>query len=391
MSTLLETLNQNHFSISLSQGKLTGAGMEFLFNQAQESRFFLLGEDHGIGDNLNFSAALLNILQPHGYNTYVTEIGPESAKLIGPLAKTPNVMEVFGDFYAKYPFSIPFAWLKEEVELLASLDSRSQIIGIDQEFILAPQIFLETLKEICNDKHWSETLTNWLEAERKTVREMVSGKPIDQLALFMNIPLPEEWGKLKEHFQYQNNMEGIALIDALSASHEIYMFYKNESYHLNNFVRSNLMKKYFYREYKRITDAQSGAKFFIKLGANHIERGHSAMGIQDIGNFISELALMEDSASFHLFVSPMSGTQNAWLPFLPEGYKAYPLEENNNPAFAPLLETITDRSGWHLFDLRPLRHRLNTFTKGNPEFKKLIQGYDAILFMYDVKAAHLVS
>jgi hypothetical protein len=115
------------------------------------------------------------------------------------------------------------------------------------------------------------------------------------------------------------------------------------------------------------------------------------MGIQDIGNFISELAVMENSQSFHLFVLPVSGKQNVWLPFLPEEFKATPIETNTQPELRPILENVQDKSGWHLYDLQPLRLRQNYWSEGNANFKKFFQGYDAILLMYDVQPATLIS
>jgi hypothetical protein len=391
MATLSDILSENHFSLALTDGTLTGTGVDFLVKQAKEAQFFLFGEDHGIAENLNFATALFKLLQPTGYNSYVTEIGPFSAEYFNRYARQPDAMRAFHEFYSKYPFSIPFGWLQEEVHLLQTVATTATspqppIIGIDQEFIISPQLHFEKLKMECTDPLLREKVGIWHQAEQKANKDMHTGKQMDQLAIFMNTPLPEEWPALREHFESQSNSKAIAVMDAIADSHEIYMYYKTEDYYLNNHVRSLLMKKYFYEAYQKRT----GTKYFIKLGANHIKRGHSAMNIQDIGNFISELAVMENTPSFHLFVFPYSGEQNVWLPFAPEEYKAAQIEENTNPMYKPILEALPDKSNWHLYDLRPLRMRQNLWAKDNPEFKNLIQGYDAVLLMGNVKAAQLV-
>lgn len=396
MSALAEFLSEHHYSLEISKGVLTGSGVEFLAREAQATRFFLLGEDHGIGSNLQFATTFFDLLQPSGYNAYVTEIGPVSTRHISTLLEQPDSLTALSDFFTRHPFSIPFSWYEEEVRLLQALQrspskAAPAIIGIDQEFILSPQFHLETLLAICTDPALKTKITEWLQAEKTAIRDMYAGKPIDQLSLFMNLALPAEWASLRSSFEAQHNAEGLHIMDALAASHEIYMYYKTEAYYLNNHVRSLLMKKYFYQAYQQHRAARPETKYLIKLGANHIERGHSAMGIQDIGNFISELAVMENSQSFHLFILPVSGKQNAWLPFLPEEFKAMPIKEHTQPELRPILENVQEKSGWHLYDLRPLRLRQNYWSDGNADFKKFFRGYDAILLMYDVQPATLIS
>lgn len=396
MSALTEFLAEHHYALQTSEGTLTGSGAEFLAREGRSARFFLLGEDHGIGSNLQFATALFNLLQPSGYNAYVTEIGPVSAQHMSTLLEQPDSLAALSEFFTQHPFSIPFSWYEEEVRLLQALQrspakAEPAIIGVDQEFILSPQFHLETLQAICTDPAFKTKITEWLHAEKAAIRDMYAGKPIDQLSLFMNLALPAEWSSLRNHFEVQHDPAALHIMEALAASHEIYMYYKTEAYYLNNHVRSLLMKKYFYQAYQQQQAAQPETKYLIKLGANHIERGHSAMGIQDIGNFISELAVMENSQSFHLFVLPVSGKQNAWLPFLPEAFKAMPIEANTQPELRPILENVQEKSGWHLYDLRPLRLRQNYWADGNADFKKFFRGYDAIMLMHAVDPATLIS
>lgn len=396
MSALTEYFAEHHYSLEISEGALTGSGADFLTREANAARFFLLGEDHGVGSNLKFATALFKLLQPSGYRAYVTEIGPVSAGHIRTLLQQPDSLAALQVFFTQYPFSIPFSWYEDEARLLQTVQpsqtkAEPAIIGVDQEFILSPQLHLETLQTLCTDSALKLKINEWLHAEKATIRDMYAGKPIDQLNLFMNQALPTEWTSLRSHFEAQHEPAALHIMEALAASHEIYMYYKTEDYHLNNHVRSLLMKKYFYQAYQQQQAAQPETKYLIKLGANHIERGHSAMGIQDIGNFISELAVLENSQSFHLFVLPVSGKQNAWLPFLPEEFKAMPIEANTQPELRPILESVQEKSGWHLYDLRPLRLRQNYWSEGNADFKKFFRGYDAIMLMHAVDPATLIS
>jgi hypothetical protein len=87
----------------------------------------------------------------------------------------------------------------------------------------------------------------------------------------MNLALSTEWTSLRHAFEAENNAEALHIMEALTASHEIYMYYKTEAYYLNNHVRSLLMKKYFHTAYQQHQAVQPEAKYLIKLGANHIE------------------------------------------------------------------------------------------------------------------------
>lgn len=395
MSALADILAANHYPLNLVDGRLHGTGIEFLAREAGAHSFFLVGEEHGIGDILDFTTALFYLIQPAGYRAYVSEIGPHSAAHVNRLLGAANPLAAFRAYYARYPFSIPFAWFEEEIRLLravAAVDpgAPAAVLGIDQEFIFSPQLHLETLRSACSDPRLAGSLSTWLAGEQDGIRAMYSGQSPDSLAAFMNQPLPEEWTALRQHFTTRPNPAALKLLDALEASHAIYMHYKHERYYLNNYDRSVLMRRYFYRAYQDQIATQPATRFLIKLGANHVERGHSAMGIQDIGNFIAELGYMTDSPSFHLLVLAVGGTQNAWLPFLPAEYKAAPLAANPNPAYEPVIRAADSQPGWSLFDLRPLRPRQNAWGKDNPGFKKLLLGYDAVLVMKDVHAATLV-
>lgn len=198
---------------------------------------------------------------------------------------------------------------------------------------------------------------------------MKSGIFPDKLKNFTSSPLPDAWQEVREFFGHENNLKALELIEALRASHRIYMFYAEGRYHDNNHFRSQLMKKYFYSALKNVRNNFPEARFFIKLGGNHISRGHSVLGIQDIGNFISELAVLEDSRSFHLFVVPISWAQNIWLPFLPESYKDHPLDGDYGAGAAHLLANAPYQDGLNLYDLRPLRNRQTALSKGEPQFK----------------------
>lgn len=398
MDTLNEFLSAHHYPLEFFDDVLIGAGADFLRARAQESRFMLLGEEHGVGSIVDLTTALFRLITPLGYKNYVTEIGPVSARRVNGLLRESDVKAAFEAFYQKYPFSVPFAWMQEEVELLKTVVQNTHekdnepVIGVDQEFIFSPQFHFDRLHEMCADPALKSMLEGWLQAEQKAYVDMQHGVSPDKLSVFMNLPLPTGWQEVRSWFQAHHMDEALMIMDAVQASHVIYRHYINEEYYDNNHVRSLLMREYFYKAFQRVDSFNPEARFLIKLGANHVSRGFTSMGIQDIGNFISELAPMLQTQSFHVFVLPIHGTLNAWLPFLPETFKAHPVNiEEYGTAITHLVNAAPVKTGWNLYDLRLLRHRQRHWSKEVPEFLDLFLRYDAVLMMDDVRAARLVG
>lgn len=388
MSSITEILANHHYELLWQGGVLAGPAADFLAAEVQKAQFVLIGEEHGVGSNLQFAAALFKQISSQKTTHYVTEVGPVSATHLQHLAQQPRSPEQFRAFYAQFPFSIPFAWFKEEVALLqAVVQTGATIMGIDQEFIFSPQWHFQTLHTLTTDPLFKGYLAEWLEIEQKAFHQMSQGTPPDQLDCFMSRPLPPQFDALYQSFVTAQNQPALAVMEALKVSYEIYNHYNEQRYYANNQTRAQWMKRYFTAGYQA---QPAGDNFLFKLGANHVKRGHSPMGVQDIGNFVSELAIFNQTNSFHLFVLPLTGAHNVWLPFLPESYQAHPIAESYGPAFAALTTAAPYTQGWQLYDLRPLRDRHNFWSKETPELKDLILGYDAVLLINPVAPAVLL-
>jgi len=398
MDVLNEFLALHHYPLEHSKGGLTGSGADFLHARAQESRFMLFGEEHGVGSTVDLTAALFRLIASLGYTNYVTEVGPISAGYLNRLLREADARSAFEAFFQKYPFSVPFAWMREEVELYktvrqnAHAKDQEPVIGIDQEFIFSPQIHFARLLELCANPSLKTVLEGWLKAEQQAYLDMQNGTSPDKLSIFMNLQLPDGWEKLRNWFHSNGVDEALTIMEAVQTSHVIYRHYINKEYYDNNHVRSQLMREYFYKAFQRVNAINPEARFLIKLGANHVSRGFTSMGIQDIGNFVSELAPMLQTQSFHVFVVPIRGALNAWLPFLPESFKAHPVDiEEYGAAITHLANAAPVKTGWNLYDLRSLRHRQRHWSKDVPEFLDFFLRYDAVLLMDDVQAATLVA
>lgn len=395
--SLKALLKDHQYGVQLSEGSLSGPGAMLLEDAASQSRYFLVGEQHGIADVIEFTHALYRQIQPMGYDWYVTEVGPVSAVRLATLASQATIAKPFEKFYQRFPFAIPFAVYAEEVSLLRAVRRLSpvrpqSILGIDQEFVLSVAMHLQRLEALSDNQQFKAMLRNARKRERKEYAEIVSsGNPESGETILMaedeQITIDSLLSMFTEAGSQQN---GIA--SALADSRRIYRLFYQGQFNENNQQRAALMATYFERWREQIEAEYEAPRYLFKLGANHIARDLSVLNVEDIGKTVASLAEAQDSQSFHLLVLALSGTQNAWLPFTPESAKSTPIDNSAglNKRYAALLDALPDSGGWQLYDLRPMRAMAGEINDLSEEARALIDNYDAVLTMNDVSAATLV-
>jgi hypothetical protein len=388
---LAKATAKNQYALTLESGQLKGAGADFLLQTAKGSQFFLIGEDHGIAELPMFTQALFKAIHPTGYNHYVTETGPVTAQTVIALASSKDSDQAFDKFFARYPFSIPFFAWREEVQVAKTVldtvqDKANAVAGIDQEFVLSPGFLLDKLTEMATDKKIKAALQQMSQRESDALKKVFSEKNPMAAATFMMDAKEPDLTDIENHFRNRKNLFALAAIEELKASRAVYQKYFTGKYYENNYDRSKLLKKHFLSYYKRISqNGNSQPKLLLKMGAMHTKRGHSFLGIQDIGNLLSELADINQTASFHLFVVVASGHQNGYSPFSDESAKQTKIEVRYGKEFAEL----ASKDSWTIFDLRPLRAEAKKLSAGNNLLQEIILGYDAVLVIPEGHAAKL--
>src|SRR5262245_53971581 len=75
---LLAALQQNRLPLTLGE-RPAGAGWDLLVQEARSARFTLIGEQHGVAETAQFSAALFSALRESGYNRMAIELSPPIA------------------------------------------------------------------------------------------------------------------------------------------------------------------------------------------------------------------------------------------------------------------------------------------------------------------------
>ncbi len=392
-SLITEKLKAQAYNIQLDEGKLSGAGLEFLKNIAQEHAFFLIGENHGIREIPLFTAALFNAFEKQGYQYFATETGPVTARFLQYSATKDDWPDSYSSFLQKYPWSIPFYNLKEECKVLDAVlknekTGQDKIWGLDQEFAGGFRLNFKILADRAQDENSKSVAQEYYNKAMHAFEESFINKN-PQKSFLLQVQ-PEDFEKLKSAFAGQtDNLEHIRELEETTNIYKLW--YQREGLQ-SNVLRAEMMKRHFLKYYNEAKKTNPKPKVIFKFGANHIYRGENGLHVYDIGNFISEFSSIEGTSSFHLYVLGKKGTQNAYTPFSKDEtdkVKSYDAKKYLDKVdFRPVLDASTDDS-WTIFDLRPLRKALfnRSLKKIEPSLEKIIWSYDAILVIPEVHAS----
>jgi hypothetical protein len=126
----------------------------------------------------------------------------------------------------------------------------------------------------------------------------------------------------------------------------------------------------------------------LKFGANHLFKGINETELNDLGNFVTELADGLGSTSLHIEVLGIRGEDEAEVgPGQPDRAVAKDIEPG---ALAPLYSEAFP-GGWTVFDLRPLRSQFASFGPVDRDLERLILGYDMLVLVPEVTAQAVIQ
>jgi hypothetical protein len=101
----------------MSDGRPAGAGWDFLVREARGARFTLIGEEHGVAETAQLSAALFTVLRGAGYSRVAVELSPIIAQDVEAAARHTGLQGIVGFLAA--PGTFTFYNLREETQFLA--------------------------------------------------------------------------------------------------------------------------------------------------------------------------------------------------------------------------------------------------------------------------------
>jgi hypothetical protein len=378
----LAKLLENRYALSARGGQLSGAGAQVLRSAIAQSRFVLLGEEHGVAQTPEFMTAVCKAAGPQPFHTMAVEEGPLVAAELEVWARRPDGLANVAAFEKKFPYSINVYKAREEFDMLEQCtragESEFHIWGLNQEGLNAGGVILSRVLETQLGSQARAAMQQLLSKNDDGYRKALQSDSI--FDFFMIAADDKEFADSAALLQSDGSPDARTLFSSLVESHEINR--TPPAAYPNARHRERLMKTLFAANYARAERGAAGPpKVLLKFGAFHLYRGLNPVHGSGIGNYVAEFAEAHGDQSLHIYLMPVKGSQPIW----PRVSQPAQLRSFNHvdearyrylqPVFANLLA-----SEWTMFDLRPLRQEVATPGGAiDAELTTLVFGYDILI------------
>jgi len=381
---LLAALQANRLPLTMSDGRPAGPGWDLLVQEARNARFTLVGEEHGVAETAQLTAALYSTLRGAGYTRFAFELSPPIAQDIEAAARRNGVQGI--EDFLRTPHLFTFYNLHEEVQLLADVVQASPknervLFGFDREIFndryliskLEPKVPPSARAAFARVK---EASTNaWAQNAR-------TGNPDDMFILAADsglvAPLRAAWGNPdRESDAVMRTLEASLAIETAERGGGAWPYMERRA----QWGRSN---------FAALLRAES-PKVLMKFGYNHMIRGANYFNSFDLGAMADEVAALTGARAFHILVLPGPGSRQAVLGGNGFGSVASDSVDEMRAGDQRLTRVLSNpnATGHEVFDLRPLRRlAMRGLESWNADVIKTIHGYDAVVIW---KGAHAAS
>jgi hypothetical protein len=383
-TALTRLLIANRHDIRITDGVLAGAGGRFLVDEGRKSRFFLAGEEHGVGQMPQVIQALLAELRPAGYNTLAIEISSLQGERLNAFTGKPGLHAALDSMIAPWLTTIPFYSVAEDRAMLEAAMSPlgaaapMRVWGLDYE-ISADRYYLAELESLAPPAGKAAVRRARDVADKGFLSVPIEKNPAK---LFAWSATDSMFTALRAAFAPAVPPRAKHIIDVFQRSAEINrLFMTGESY------KSNLLRAQFLRE--NFATALSAAesrgekpRVLLKFGGNHLMRGMTEVNTLDLGTAATIVAESRGERAFNLLILGGSGSKAARLNILTLQNEATPSGEVDGAAYAWLRPALAD-TGWSLFDLGAvraawLRVRARALSVSQ---ERMVHAFDAILVL----------
>lgn len=374
--------------LSFAPSGLSGAGGERFKAELADVQFVALGEDHGFADAPKLAQALSAEMERQGGPVYhAAEIGPFTAQWLhrhfASGTTSDGLKSVAAGLKGK-GLAMPFTSNVEDATLAGGFfdaEGTSRLWGIDQEFMGAPMILLEALATRTQDKAVRSKLLNISEADRIALAKLAFDNA------WLAKATAEDFAALSKTFA--NDPDARNVIEALAVSARIYQLNNSGSYAASNESRSALMQGYFLDNYRK---AGRAPKVLLKMGAYHLGRGTTPVGIYDLGSLLPGLAAANGKRSLHIVFIPIAGSVRSIAPSDTGVTAVKPYQDEGVGALLAAAGVSVDSlpaTGHVVIPTTAIRLRLSGKQKRElPEMARFIlNGFDYLVTTRDAKAA----
>jgi hypothetical protein len=380
----LAKLLENRYPLSVHGGQLSGAGAQVLRSAITQSRFVLLGEEHGVAQTPELMTAVCKAAGPRQFHTMAVEEGPLVAAELEGWARRPDGLAQLAAFEKKFPWSINVYHAREEFDMLQQCartgESEFHLWGLNQEGLNAGGLILSRVLATTPGSQARAAIQQLLQKNDDSYRKALQSDRI--FDFFMIAAEDKELADGAALLQSDGSPEARSLFASLVESHEINR--TSPAAYGNARHRERLMKTLFAANYARAARGTTAPpKVLLKFGAFHVYRGLNPVHGSGIGNYVAEFAEAQCAHSLHIYLMPVKGSQ----PIRPRVSQPAQLRPFNHedearsrhlqPVFTSLLA-----SEWTMFDLRPLRQDVAAPGGAiDAELATLVFGYDILVMV----------
>jgi hypothetical protein len=384
---LLDALQGNRLPITMNNGP-AGRGWDWLVQEARDAHFTLIGEEHGVAETAELSAALFNALRGSGYSRMAIELSPIIAQDIEAAARR-NGLQGILDFFARPDTWSPL-YLREEAGFLAAVikaapPNERVLWGLDRE-ILSDRYLISKL-EAKVPQRAKESFTRLKEASTNALARQQKNPGPDNIFLLSQDPalvsaVRSAWPNPDSESDtiLRTLEESLAISAAARTSNWAY------SQRRAQWNRNNLAARL--RE-----ESKGGAppKLMMKFGYNHMIRGVNYVNVFDLGAMTDEVAELHEGRAFHVLVLPGPGSRQA---VLGPGRSFVAVSSNDFDEFRAGDQRLTrvlsnaNATGHEVINFRMLRPLIQRGLESwNPDVVRTILGYDAAVIWKGARAS----
>src|SRR6266404_447563 len=384
---LLAALQGNRLPITLGDGP-AGAGWDWLVQKAREARFTLIGEEHGVAETAQLSAALFKALRGSGYSRMAIELSPIIAQEIEAAARRKGLQGIL-DFYASPDTWSPM-YLREEAQLIAAVMNAAPknervLWGFDREIFSDRYLISRLEARVPRSAKQSFTRLRDASTNSWANREKNPGPPF----LFTQDPaivaaVRADWPNPdRDSDTILRTLEESLAINAVARTGTAWASSERRAKWMRNNLAARLSEE---------RGRGSPPKVMMKFGYNHMIRGANYVNVFDLGTMPDEVAALAGGRAFHIIVLPGPGSRQA---VLGPGRNFISVSSDEFDEFRAGDQRLTrvlsnaNATGHEVIDLRALRPlAMRGLESWNSDVVRTIHGYDAAVIW---KGAHASS
>jgi hypothetical protein len=362
-----------------------GRGWDWLVQQARDARFTLIGEEHGVAETAQLSAALFKALRGSGYTRMAIELSPIIAQDIEVAARR-NGLQGILDFHTRPDTWSPM-YLREEAQFLASVINvapRNERVlwGFDRE-IFSDRYLISRLEP----KVPSRARESFARLKEASANAWTGGTPF----IFSQNPDPAVVSAVRSAWPNRDS-DSDMILRTLEESLAINAVARTGTAWASSDRRAQWMRNGFAERLREEQKRGSQPKVMMKFGYNHMIRGANYVNIFDLGSMPDEVAALDGSHAFHIIVLPGPGSRQA---VLGAGRSFNSVSSDEFDEFQAGDQRLTrvlsnaNATGHEVIDLRALRPLVTRGLESwNSDVVRTILGYDAAVIW---KGAHASS